>query len=142
MCAGSGSANKPTVVQSFGKANVSGIAGDSIVDLSGSAQSTTYGTRTQAFEDQASLYVQGDEGRIRMPRTMLPPIHGGNDGWFKLKDIKIQSNEITASIAVNPLNNPKLRLDRYSGAISISGKAGDFTGSCRRFVPEEQEKQF
>lgn len=77
-----------------------------------------------------------------MPRTMLPPIHGGDDGWFKLKEIQIKPNEITASVAVNALNNPKLRLDRYSGAISISGKAGDYSGRCRRFDPQQAERQF
>ena len=77
-----------------------------------------------------------------MPRTMLPPIHGGDDGWFKLKNIKIKPNEITASVGVNFINSPKLRLDRYSGAISISGKAGDYSGQCQRFDPQQLERRF
>jgi hypothetical protein len=142
MCFGAGAANKVVVAQSYGSASVSGLAGNDIVSLSGSGQSTTFGTRSQDFSDQVSLYLQGDEGRVRMPRTMLPALHGGDDGWFKLKDIKIKSNEITASIAVNILNNPKLRLDRYSGAISISGKAGDFAGNCQRLVRKEDKRKF
>lgn len=77
-----------------------------------------------------------------MPRTMLPAIRGGEDGWFKLKDIKIKPNEITASIAVNILNNPKLRLDRYSGSVSISGKAGDYVGRCRLIAAGRLERKF
>ena len=106
---------------------------------------TSYDPETQeipGFEDQVSLQLDGDEGRLRMPRTMLPPIHGGSDGWFKLKNIKYKSNEITASVAVNVLNNPKLRLDRYTGAISISGKAGDYSGQCKKFDPAETQRQF
>jgi hypothetical protein len=99
-------------------------------------------SRQQGFEDQVSLRIQGDEGQLRMPRTMLPPVHGGSDAWFKLKDIKIQSDEITASVADNCINNPKLRLDRYAGTISISGKAGDLTGRCQQFEPEHTQRQF
>ena len=61
-----------------------------------------------------------------MPRSMLPPIRGGEDGWFKIKSIEVSDREITGSVAVNAFNNPKLRVDRYTGAISLSGKAGDF----------------
>ena len=75
-----------------------------------------------------------------MPRVMLPVVRGGENGWFKLNNLKIASNEITASVGVNVLNNPKLRLDRYTGAISISGKAGDYTGQCRRFDPERTQR--
>ena len=73
---------------------------------------------------------------------MLPGIRGGEDGWFKLKNVEFGDGEITASIAINIINNPKLRLDRYTGGISISGKAGDFSGQCQRFEPEEVKKAF
>ncbi len=73
---------------------------------------------------------------------MLPPIHGGDDGWFKLKSIEVTDREITASVAVSALNNPKLRIDRYTGMISISGKAGDFTGRCEKYDPATEHKAF
>jgi hypothetical protein len=73
---------------------------------------------------------------------MLPAFRGGEDGWFKLGNIEIKENEITASVRVNFINNPKLRIDRYTGAISISGKAGDYAGGCQHFVPEVAERQF
>ena len=77
-----------------------------------------------------------------MPRLMLPPIHGGSDGWFKLKNIKASDGEITASVAVSLINSPKLRLDRYTGAISFSGKSGDFTGRCQKFDPAKTQRAF
>jgi hypothetical protein len=147
MCFGGGAANKPTLTTVHGTHGTSGtISGNhgefATFDGSGSSSATIIGQRSQGFEDQVSLRIQGGEGQLRMPRTMLPPVHGGSDGWFKLKDIKIQPNEITATVAVNFINSPKLRLDRYAGTISISGKAGDFTGRCQRFEPEHAQRQF
>lgn len=131
MCFGGGSANKASVANAWGW-NSNGSFGSA----------TIVGQRSQGFDDQVSLRIQGGEGRIRMPRSMLPAIRGGEDGWFKLHDIAIKSNEITASVGVNAFNNPKLRLDRFTGAISISGKAGDYAGRCRRFDPEQMQRQF
>jgi len=73
---------------------------------------------------------------------MLPTIRGGDDGWLKLKNVEYGEGEITASVAVNAFNNPKLRLDRHTGTISISGKAGDFTGQCQKFDPQAIERAF
>jgi len=131
LCFGGGSANKPT----FGTATAWNNSG-------GSATATVVGQRSQGFGDQVSLHMQGQDGRFRMPRTMLPPIHGGDDGWFKLHDIKYAQNEITASVGVNAFNNPKLRLDRFAGTISVSGKAGDYSGQCQRYDPSQMQRQF
>lgn len=142
MCFGGGAANKTDVTSAFGSSEYSGSFGGIYGSGSGSSTATVIGRRAQGFEDQVSLRMNMDEGRLRMPRTMLPTIRGGKDGWFKLKGIEIKSNEITASVAVSIMNNPKLRLDRYSGTISISGKAGDFTGQCRKFDPAKAKRRF
>ena len=143
MCFGAGSANKPNVatVQGYNSGTVNSY-GQQLGSYNGSYGGTITGWRSQDFEDQVSLRLNGNEGRLRMPRTMLPVIRGGEDGWFKLKDIEYKPNEITASIAVNIFNNPKLRLDRYTGAISISGKAGDYAGRCQKFDPETERRAF
>lgn len=130
MCFGGGSANKVASATAWGW------------NRFGSSTATVFGQRSQGFDDQVSLRISSSEGRLRMPRTMLPAIHGGDDGWFKLSDINLKPNEITASVAVNFINNPKLRLDRYTGAISISGRAGDYTGQCRRYDPKRTERKF
>lgn len=131
MCFGGGSANKTThgVVHAWN-------------NQGGSTSATYLGQRSQGFDDQVSLRMQGAQGRLRMPRTMLPSIRGGEDGWFKLRDVSIKPDEITASVAVNVLDNPKLRLDRYSGAISISGKSGDYSGQCEPFDPARTRRKF
>ena len=138
MCFGRGAANKTDLATAFGVTNLFGSLGS----VTGTSTATVVGRRSQRFDDQVSLYIEGSEGRLRMPRTMLPMIRGGEDGWFRLEDIEIKRNEITASIAVNIINNPKLRIDRFTGAISISGKAGDYAGDCQRFDPDRTEREF
>ncbi|MBC2653603.1 hypothetical protein [Novosphingobium aerophilum] len=146
-CAGSVSAQVPNRIElacvGGGAANHATVSGFNAWGNDGSAAGgQVYGSRSVGFQDQVNMWLEGSEGRIRLPRTMLPPIHGGEDGWFKLKSIVMNDREITASAAVNVMNNPKVRIDRYTGAISISGKAGDFTGQCRKYDPATERRAF
>ena len=131
ICGGQGAANKPTTANAYAWDN-----------QGGSANAIINGTRSVGFGDEVALWIEGSEGRLRMPRVMLPAIRGGDSGWFKLKSIVVTEREITASVAVNALNNPKMRLDRMTGSISLSGKAGDYTGGCEKFDPEATVKKF
>jgi hypothetical protein len=131
VCLGAGAANR----QSTATVNAWDSNG-------GFGSANVIGNRTVPFDDQVNLWIEGEEGRIRMPRAMLPVIRGGEDGWFKVRSIEIGKDEITGSIAVNPFNNPKLRIDRLTGAISISGKAGDYTGRCQKYDPETVQRAF
>ena len=92
---------------------------------------TVYGTRQEGFSDQVDIHLFSGDDRIRMPRTMLPLFHGGADGLFKLKNVVADARSIHASVAVNFMNNPKVYIDRVTGTISISGKAGDYSGECQ-----------
>ncbi len=138
LCFGKGAANKAEVMSAWGSSSYWGTFGNTY----GSSSATIIGTRSEGFGDQVSLFIEDGQGRLRMPRVMLPWFHGGEDGWFKLKDIKIKKNEITATIGVNFINNPKLRLDRYTGMVSIAGKAGHYMGRCERFDPATMERAF
>jgi hypothetical protein len=129
-CGGGGTANKTTAVNSYSNTNVSGIVGATPVMGSGNTTTTVYGHRQQGFEDQVDIRLFSGDDRIRMPRTMLPPLHGGSDGWFKLTNVKADERSIHASAAVNFMNNPKVYIDRVTGTISISGRAGDYSGQC------------
>lgn len=130
-CLGGGTANKAAAATAWSNGSFSGHAGFTHFGGSTSGTTTVYGTRQQGFDDQVDIRLFGGDDRIRLPRTMLPPIHGGSDGWFKLKHVKADSRSIHASAAVNFLNNPKVYIDRVTGTISISGKAGDFSGQCQ-----------
>ena len=129
-CLGGGTANKTDVRQGTSHGSFSGMAGGQTFSGNGSSSTTVYGRRQQGFEDQVDIRLFEGDDRIRMPRTMLPMIRGGEGGWFKLKGVKVDARSIRASAAVNIINNPKVYIDRVTGTISISGKAGDFSGQC------------
>ena len=131
VCLGGGAATRQDNVTVSGWNSVGGYGSANIV-----------GNRSVPFDDQVNLWIEGDEGRIRMPRAMLPIIRGGEDGWFRVGSIQIGANEITGTIRVNPLNNPRVRIDRLTGAISISGKAGDYVGRCQRYDPDTIQRAF
>jgi len=131
VCMGAGSANKATSAQVFGWNGNGNFGSANII-----------GNRAVPYEDQVNLWVEGGEGRVRLPRTLLPPLHGGEDGWFELKSVKVTSDAITGSVGINFANHPKLHIDRRTGRISIAGKAGDYAGVCTKFDPESVQRAF
>lgn len=130
-CVGAGTANKVTMRTVNSNGSVYGSVGTTPYSSHGNSTTNVYGQRQQGFEDQVDLRLFDGDDRIRMPRTMLPPIRGGKDGWFKLKDVVADARSIRASASVNFMNNPKVHIDRVTGNISISGKAGDYSGQCQ-----------
>jgi hypothetical protein len=134
-CFGGGTANKVAVATAHTNANVYGSVGTTPYSGSGNATTNVYTQRQQGFDDQVDIRLFAGDDRIRMPRTMLPPIRGGEDGWFKLKKVGADARSIRASAAVNFMNNPKVHIDRVTGTISISGKAGDYVGQCQVVDP-------
>jgi|JI6StandDraft_1071083.scaffolds.fasta_scaffold09300_7 hypothetical protein len=131
VCRGAGAANKVTSSQAYAWDNYGNSASANVV-----------GNRSVPFQDQVNLWIEGDKGSIRMPPTMLPPIRGGKDGWFEIKSIKISDSEITGKVGVNFMNSPKIRIDRMTGNISISGKAGDYVGRCQKYDPATATRAF
>lgn len=131
ICGGGGTANR------VNRSNV--FASDSNGN-SGMATITSRGS--QDFEDQVNVEIVGGAGRIRLPRTMLPPVHGGEGGWMRLTDIHETPSEITAKAVVNFMSHPNIRIDRISGTISISGRVGQFSGSCEAYDPEQVRRRF
>lgn len=61
---------------------------------------------------------------------MLPPFRGGKDGWFKLKNVQADARSKREKAALNFINSLNVFIDRITGTISISGKAGDYVGQC------------
>lgn len=131
VCDGGGAANKPTSTFAQGWGSNGNTAGAVI-----------NGQRSVGFEDQLQLWIEGGEGKARLPRVMLPAIRGGENGWFEIKDIKVSENEITGTVGVNVINHPKLVLDRLTGTVSLAGKAGQFNGRCQKFDPSTVERAF
>jgi hypothetical protein len=131
VCLGAGSTNRVASTSVYGHVN-----GDS-------AWAQALSSRSVGFDDQVDIEInEGGQSKIRLPRAMLPPLRGGKDGWFELDSVKITDAAITGTAQVNVINSPKVRLDRMTGRISINGKAGDYSGECRKFDPAAIERKF
>ena len=129
-CGGGGTANKPSNSTAWSSGQFSGHAGTTDFGGTTSGHTTITGKTQQGFADQIEVRLFSGDDRIRLPRTMLPALRGGKEGWFKLKNVKADARSIRASAAVNIINNPKVYVDHITGTISISGKAGDYSGQC------------
>jgi hypothetical protein len=139
-CFGSGTANKFSSTTVNSRGSFSGFAGTMPVMGSGNGSSTAVTRREQAFGDQVDVRLFSGDDRIRLPRTMLPPLHGGNDGWFKLQNLRVDARTIRGKAAVNFINSPNIFIDRVTGTISISGKAGDYSGQCQAVAADAAPK--
>lgn len=140
VCVGAGTANKVTSTTVSGTSNAFGSIGGDTFSAHGNSNSTVYGSRQQGFEDQVDVRLFSGDDRIRLPRSTLPLLRGGADGWFKLKNVKVEPSKISANAAVNIINNPKVYIDRRTGIISISGKGGDYTGQCEAVAADAPVK--
>lgn len=130
ICMGDGNATRHSVTSAYGlnsNGNSAWVQGTS--------------ERSVGFGDQVDLEINSEGlSKIRMPRAMLPSLHGGKDGWFKLDDVKFSDSSITATAQVSIINSPKVRVDRMTGRISINGKSGDYSGECRKSDPATERK--
>lgn len=132
ICVGAGTAARLT--------STYGTAYDS---RGNSAWGQVVSRRDTPFDDQVNIDIGSEgQGRIRMPRAMLPIVRGGKDGWFELGSIKMTDSEIIGTAQVNFMNKPRVRLDRITGTISISGKAGDYSGQCQAYDPAATPRKF
>jgi hypothetical protein len=128
-CVGSGTANKTAVkvVQSTAKV----VPAPGAKPVNQTTSKTITENYTQDFSDQVDVRLFSGDDKIRVPRTMLPDFHGGDRGWFKLKVTAADARSVQASTNLGLLNNPKIYIDRVTGIITISGKAGDYSGQCQ-----------
>jgi hypothetical protein len=139
-CFGSGTANKVSSASVNSYGTFSGSVGTMPISGQGSSYGTVTSRRQQAFGDQVDIRLFAGDDRIRLPRTMLPPLHGGSGGWFKLKNLKVDDRSIRGKAAVNFINSPNVFIDRVTGTISISGKAGDYSGQCEAVAADASPK--
>ena len=140
-CVGAGTANKVAVTNVYGSGGGYGTVGTTPYSYNGSGNATAYSSRQQDFADQVDVRLFSGDDRIRMPRTMLPAIRGGDGGWFRLKNVVVDARSIRAKAAVNFINSPNVFIDRVTGTISISGKAGDYSGQCQ-VIPADAPAKF
>lgn len=96
-------------------------------------------TAMRSFQSSVTIQISGGDGRIRLPPTMIPPINSGGDHqhWWQLKDLIVGRDQIAAKYAVNGIVSPKVRIDRHTGDIRITGWTSSFTGTCQKVDPNQ-----
>lgn len=108
---------------------------------SASGTATTY-RRSEAAD---RLLIEADDAgaRIKVPPTMMPVIAGGGkDGWWPIKNWTVTDTELAGKFTINPVNQPRVRVDRRTGDIQISGFGGGFRGTCERFEADPAARKF
>jgi hypothetical protein len=98
-----------------------------------SANATT--SAVVAYDTTAGFRLQNGTATMRIPGMFLPQMHGGQAGWFKVKNLQVSEREITGKVSINFMNSSTFRIDRTSGQLSTSG---GFTADCE---PEDLTKR-
>ena len=83
------------------------------------------------FSGSSTVEISSGTGRMRIPDPMVPALMSGDsNGWYPIENLFINDREITGVVHINFLSQPKLRIDRMTGKLSMSGGAGEFSGDC------------
>ncbi len=112
------------------------VATASAYGSGGWANATGYARKASNFDDELEIEINGGIAKARLPRRIVSKLHGGDNGWFEIKKLSVGPDEITGKVAMNFTNAPYLRINRVSGAVSIDGRDGSFSGRCRNYSPE------
>ena len=89
-----------------------------------------YDLTTKDRDTSVSIEIDGDRGRIKPAKDMVPLMHGDSDnGWFDIANLSVSSDTIRGDFKLNGLNRPKLTIDRRSGRITLEGLT-NFRGTC------------
>lgn len=89
-------------------------------------------TRREDFDTTLTIQTWAGGGRIRLPRSLIPPINSrGDSGWWDLYDVSIGPDTIQGTYRLNGLNKPRVVIDRRSGRITVKGAYDyGFRGTC------------
>ena len=108
-------------------------------DVKRREDSSAVGSADTSGNDKMDVDIANGVARVRVPRHYLPPWHGGNEGWFEVKDLVITDAAISGTVLINFARHPKLRVDRHTGAVELDGNLGTYQGECR---PYEAQRAF
>ncbi len=85
---------------------------------------------TEDYNTSITVEIDGDRGRIRPARNMLPLIHSDSDGgWYSFKKLSVSRDIIRGEFKLNSANTPKVTIDRRAGRIMLDGLT-KFSGTC------------
>ena len=87
----------------------------------------------KAMASQIRLETGVDDGRVKLPAVLLPPVRNGGpaNGWRPLRQVELTEDSLSARVALSIADQPELRLDRRAGRLEMVG-FGDaaFEGDC------------
>jgi hypothetical protein len=93
------------------------------------------------FSGTGVVEIKTGMARMRVPDPMIPVLMSGDTGgWYPIENLGMNDKEITGVVHINFLSQPKFRIDRMTGSMSMSGGAGDFAGSCTAVDPNAKAK--
>ncbi len=96
---------------------------------------------TDHMDEQVLVDVVAGEGRIRIPRALLPPLHSGDaEGWRPLSPLTVGDRQISGKFSLNFLNKPSVMIDRVTGHIELEGMGQAFHGDYRAYDPNTERK--
>jgi hypothetical protein len=127
--------------------------GGGTVQASQSGTTSTYNSKTKKYETGTStstakqpftgivrVEISGDMGRVALPKPMVPVLNSSSEGWFPIGKLASSDKEIAGQVSINALNQPKLRIDRMTGDITISGGFSEFSGKCEAIHADDKPK--
>ncbi len=120
----------------FGDGARDGIASDTTWTWNRDRDRYEYGREnrltTEVFDASLMIQTWPGGGRIRLPRSLIPPINSrGDQGWWDLYDVSVGPDLIRGSYRLNGLNKPRVTIDRRSGRITVQGMGSyGFRGTC------------
>ncbi len=83
------------------------------------------------FTGAGTVEIKTGVARMRVPDPMIPALmSGGTEGWYPIEELNMGEREITGVVHINFLSQPKMRIDRLTGKLTLSGGAGEFSGDC------------
>jgi hypothetical protein len=123
------------ICRGTGERSVMGLSWGSAFSGRHSASFVGGSSQLSQFGEQMDIDIDGSVAKARVPRRFLPPAHGGEGGWFAVKDLVITDDAITGKVAINFAQHPNLRIDRRSGSVALDGKVGSFAGQCEKLDP-------
>jgi len=98
----------------------------------GHSQAGVATTQTRRpYSGTGTVELKTGVARMRVPDAMVPVLMSGStEGWYPIEELNLAEREITGVVHINFLSQPKLRIDRVTGKITLVGGAGDFSGDC------------
>jgi hypothetical protein len=83
------------------------------------------------YTGTGTVEIKTGTARMRVPDAMVPALmSGSSEGWYPIEELNMGEREITGVVHISFFSQPKLRIDRITGKITLAGGAGDFAGDC------------